>query len=316
MSSTNKKDAQKFGAPISRYSKFQKPKGFEKELETIYKNATYREDQNYHIIPSDPKACKQPEFDEDFQMFSMQVEAHRIALGMKKEDPVVILRSSLGLRDLYSLTVEFATNPVIFMETPLDVLPSLEQQLFEDRLIYTVTHMHPFLTLVYSTAHSEFFLLFNVPIPTDLNRRHGETTPDGKQPEPATLAYLRPCLTQVQQLSRYYPKASRPIVVTNSFPERVSAGGHSELGPLNWSCSNLHCTKTSLSNPDTEFKRCTACKQVMYCSRGMLPLSPSPSLYFLYFRCFLYSSSASSSSFLFRMPASGLGASQTFLPSA
>ena len=268
--SSKQPEKKKIGAPISRYSKFQKPKGFEKELETITRDATYKEDQNYYVLPTDPKACQQPQFDEDLQMFAMQSEAHRIALGMKKADPIVILRSSLSLRDLYSLTVEFATNPVIFMETPLEVLPSVEQQLFEDRLIYTVTHLHPFLTFIYSTMHSEFFFLFNIPIPTDLNRRHGEKTPDGKDPEPATLAYLRPCMTQIQQLSRFYPKASRPVVVTNSFPERVSANGASELGPINWTCSNLHCSKTQLTDPKTEFKRCTACKLVMYCSKGLL----------------------------------------------
>ena len=265
-------EAQKqLGKPIARYSKFEKPKGFEKLLETLHRDQTYNNSQNFYVIPTDSKASKQPQFDEDMQMFAMQVEAHRVALGMKTEDPVVILRSSISLRDLYAVTVSFCTNPMTFMQTPLEQLPSIEQQLFEDRLIYSITHLHPFLTFVYSTSFSEFFLLFNIPIPTNLNQ-NGNSKADDKdneKTEPATLAYLRPCINSVQQLSRFYPTASRPIVVTNSFPERISTSTENTLTPFNGSCSNLRCSKTQLQNPSTEFMRCTACRLVMYCSKGL-----------------------------------------------
>lgn len=260
---------QKLGKPIGRYSKFSKPKGFEKELEKINHDRHYDDKQNFYVYPTDSKACRKKEFEEDLQMFSIQVEAHRIALGMKTGDPVIILRSSLSLRELYAITSSFATNPITFVQEPLKELPSLEQQLFEDQLMYAVTYAHPFLMFVFSTSQNEFFLLFNIPIPTDLNAKDKSKNPDKADPvQPATLQYLEPCMKQVQQLSRFYPIASRPVVVVNSFPERSSSSEEDALGILNCSCSNLRCGKTQLSDTHVDFKRCTACKLVMYCSKG------------------------------------------------
>ncbi|KAH7831204.1 uncharacterized protein MONOS_10861 [Monocercomonoides exilis] len=261
-----KEEQNKLGRPIGRYGNFKKPKDFDESLAGIQRDRIYSEDQNFHIFPTDVKSSNSTEIAEEMQIFSMQIQAHRKALSMKTGDPVFILRSSLHLRELYKIATDFATNPVDFMELPLDECPSLEQQLFEDQLMVVTTHLHPFLTFIYSAADMEFILYFNIPIPHDLGKSGKSKGDSEKESLPPTLQYLQPAMEQVKQLSRFYPTASRPVVVTNSFPERMSSQSEALL-PFGCSCSNVRCDKNQLNSTETTFSRCTACKLVLYCSK-------------------------------------------------
>ncbi|KAA6353635.1 MAG: hypothetical protein EZS28_050838, partial [Streblomastix strix] len=251
--------------PIGRYKLHKPPADFTKILGQLQADRHYDEKQNFHLWPTDSRASNKHDINEELEAFSIHTQAHRLVLSMATSDPIIILRSSLPLRTLYQIAESLATEPMKFMTEPLEQCPSLEQQLFEEILIYVSMHSHPFLTFIYSTEH-DFFLYFNIPIPLSLDLSEKPVSKiEEQKDQPLTIAYIQPCIDELAKLSRYYPTA-RPLVITNSFPERVHSQ-NAEYQTFSNSCSSLRCSATQVNRPHTQFQRCSACKLVQYCSK-------------------------------------------------
>ncbi|KAK2957069.1 hypothetical protein BLNAU_7899 [Blattamonas nauphoetae] len=264
MSKNASKDEQL--TPVGRYSKLSKPENFDEDFQLINKSRVYNSDHSLYILPTDRKSSNEYELSVDEESFIFHAQQHRKALSMTITDPIYVLRSSLPLRELYTISTQFATNPMTFIQTPIESAVPIEQQLFEDRLMYIATTAHPFLTLIYSSATREFFLFFNIPIPLEtagLQRPESFTEEEFKS-TPGTLLYIGFVHEALAELTPVWPKAERPIVVTNTFAECTKTNPHKEdQGISHCECANARCP---YSVREALFQ-CSSCKLVKYCSQ-------------------------------------------------
>jgi hypothetical protein len=237
--------------PIGRYSNFKKkPDKLDYSLNKIQHSKLYVKELEVYVFPTDEESCDELKIKVIVSDLSERIMKYREALSMNKKDPIVILFSSLPLREIYLIAKSFATNPVTFLQTPIDSCPPLDQQLFEEILIKLSTFYHPFLSFLYSVSSRDFILYFSIPLPFKFrfkkgnkiieksNKKEGLFDEDVKNCMP--LLYLNNRREELMKLSNFYPKADRPIIITNSFPERVTNGF--------LSCSNLEC-EINQANP-------------------------------------------------------------------
>ncbi|KAJ4459730.1 hypothetical protein PAPYR_4119 [Paratrimastix pyriformis] len=191
--------------PLARYANLHQPADFADSYRLILVSRLEMKADNCYVFPTDAESSnKYATLADAGEHFVQAANLLRDKLHMPKREPIFFLRSSIPLRQLYTITKKFVEDPVAFLSTPLnpekDPIPSTAQQLFENTLIDMATKVHPFATVLFSTVEKNWFPLF-----FDLALVAAPPAPS-------------PSFTSESLLKELLP---RPSLVCRTFPERV-----------------------------------------------------------------------------------------------